>query len=174
MEAWSPDGQTILYRSRDGSSQLWALRLDDDRKPFLVYERSAGNPSFSPDGKWIAFQSSESGASQVYVAPFPLTGSKWQVSSVGGVRPQWRRDGRELYFLAPDGRLMAVDVGLGDTLEIGTPRALFQTVVDRLGGETPYAVTGDGQRFLVLVPVGSGPSDEIQVVVDWPALMKKP
>jgi Tol biopolymer transport system component len=100
--------------------------------------------AFSPDGKWLAFNSSESGAFQIYVIPFPPTGTKSQVSGAGGVQPLWRRDGRELYFLAPDGKMMAVDVRLGDTFQAGTPH----------------------------VGVGTTP-DVIQVITDWPGLLKK-
>jgi Tol biopolymer transport system component len=167
-EDWSPDGRTIVYRL---SPQLWALPLQDGAKPFLVYERG-GAARFSPDGKWLAFDSNESGIYQVNVVPFPPTGAKWQVSADGGEKPQWRRDGRELFFLAPDGKMMAVDVRLGETFEAGAPRTLFQAVAPTVDlGQ--YAATGDGQRFLIMMPAESTYSDEIQVIVDWPGLIQK-
>src|SRR5205814_4416259 len=143
MDAWSPDGRTIVYHI-DTTRQLWACPLEGDQKPFLVYEPAGGavdEPMFSPDGKWIAFNSTESTAAQVYVIPFPPTGAKWQVSAGGGVQPRWRRDGRELYFLAPDGKMMAVDVRVGVGFEAGTPRALFQTNVIPDSSVDQYVVT---------------------------------
>ena len=175
MDAWSPDGRTILYHL-DATRQLWGLPLEGDRKPFLVYEPAGGTvdePSFSLDGKWIAFNSTESGADQVYVVPFPTTGAKWQVSVGGGVQPRWRRDGRELYFLAPDGKMMAVDLPVGNAFEAGTPHALFQTNVVPDDSVDQYVVTGDGQRFVMMTPVGAAQSYAIQVITDWPGLLKK-
>jgi hypothetical protein len=155
---------------------LLAYSLEGSQKPVLVYEPAAGavdQAAFAPDGKWIAFRSSESGQSQVYVIPFPPTGTKWQVSGSGGVQPQWRRDGRELFFLAPDGTMMAVDVRTDVSFVPGTPRALFQTKLVSPDAR-PYVVTGDGQRFVVTVSAGPAQASAIQVISDWPGLLKRP
>jgi len=173
MQSWSPDGRTVLYTSLT-PSQLWAFLMEGDQKPALVYEAAGGTgaieAAFSPDGKWIAFSSSESGRAQVYVIPFPPTGEKWQVSANGGGKPSWRRDGRELYFLAQE-TMMAADVRPGDRFEVGTPHALFQT--NTVPGSTTslYIVTGDGQRFLVIARAGTAQSDAIQVITGWPGLL---
>ena len=142
---WSPDGRFLLYRSRslnpklDFDFDLWALPLDGDRKPFPVVQTNfeERDGQFSPDGKWIAYQSNESGSVEIYVAPFPGPGGKTIVSTGGGAQVRWRRDGRELFYIAPDGRLMAVPIGLasnGQALEAGVPVPLFVT---RVGGAMP-------------------------------------
>ena len=173
MDAWSPDGQTILYHM-DVVRELWALPLGGKQKPFPVYQPGSGTvdePAFSPDGKWLAFNSTESGTSQVYVIPFPPTGAKRQISAAGGVQPQWRRrDGRELYFLAPDGKMMAVDLPSGEPFDVGTPRALFQTSLVPSSNVDQYVVTSDGQRFLLMAPVGPAQTDVINVITGWPGL----
>jgi len=154
---WSRDG-IILYAFsfNDGPRDIGAVPLHGDRKPFLVvttpfHETSA---QFSPDGRWIAYQSNESGSVEIYVQPFP-SGRKVPISGAGGVQVRWRRDGRELFYLAPDNQLMAVSIRLdADTpsVEVGKPEPLFTT---HLAG-TPqndsgrhYMVSPDGQRFLM-------------------------
>lgn len=124
---WSPDGRFVLFSvaaSKTGSD-LWVLPLFGDRKPFPILQtalnESAGQ--FSPDGHWIAYASNESGRFEVYVAPFPGPGGKWQVSAAGGFFPRWRRDTREMFYLAPDNALMAVAGGGQDSaFEVGTGR----------------------------------------------------
>ena len=158
---WSPDGRFVLYtRLPTGAgvhTDIWAVPLDGDRKAFPVVETrfDEANGQFSPDGGWIAYQSNESGRREIYVQPFPSVGEKRLVSGSGGGQVRWRQDGKELYFLTPDNRLMAVPIRLGPgraSVEIGTPVPLFTT---RLAG-TPehfgarhYNVSRDGQRFLV-------------------------
>ena len=155
---WSPDGRVILYALAfaDGKRDIWAVPLDGERKPFPVLATPFNETSaqFSPDGKWIAFQSNESGPVQIYVQRYPA-GRKVQVSGEGGVQVRWRRDGRELFFLAPDNRLMAVPIQVdaaADTVDVGKPVPLFVT---RLAGQTrgdssrQYMVSPDGQRFLM-------------------------
>jgi dipeptidyl aminopeptidase/acylaminoacyl peptidase len=155
---------------------LLAYSLQGAEEPVPIYEpaaRDVGNAEFSPDGQWVAFRSSESGENQIYVIPFPPTGPKWQVSGGGGVRPKWRRDGRELFFLAPDGTMMAVDVRADSSFVPGTPRALFRTELVSPDAR-PYVVTADGQRFIVTVPAGPAQTNAIQVISDWPGLLKRP
>ena len=126
---------------------------------------------FSPDGRWVAYQTNESGRFEVVVQPFPDAGGKWQVSTDGGVAPRWRADGKELYFLAPDATMMAVPVtAAGTSFEAGTPVALFPTrIVD--GGTVTrnrpqYAVARDG-RFLINQPVADATAAPITLILNW-------
>jgi len=115
LDDWSPDGQYLLYHDTN-QPELWALPLAGDRKPMLVTRSLAGfadQGQFSPDGRWIAYNTNESDRHEVKVVPFPPNGEKWQISTSGGVQPTWRGDGKELFFLAPDATLMAADVRPG-------------------------------------------------------------
>ena len=144
---WSSDGRFILYEQASPNTEwdLWVVPLFGDRQPilFLQTKFNETNGVFSPDGKWIAYQSDDSDRNQVWVQSF-LAGSKWQVSSEGGPWPRFRRDGKELFYLAGNGKLMAVDVKANASgLEFSAPKPLFEThMTDH------YAVTADGQRFL--------------------------
>ena len=114
---WSKDGQYIAFTSSSSKTKLdlWVLPMFGDRKPipFLQTSFNEDGPRFSPDGHFIAYYSDDSGPYEVYVQPFPASGAKWQISSGGGMQPRWRRDGKELFFMAPNRNLMAVDVNLG-------------------------------------------------------------
>ncbi|MCA1660594.1 MAG: hypothetical protein LC642_08695, partial [Verrucomicrobiaceae bacterium] len=118
---WSSDGQFIVYQTinRKTKWDFWVLPMSGDRQPFpfLQTEFNEQAAQFSPDGKWIAYSSDESGAPEVYVQTFPASGGRWRVSTDGGRQPRWRRDGRELFYITADGKLMAVDVKLGATFE---------------------------------------------------------
>ena len=159
---------------------MWFLPLTGDRKPapFLktpFYERHA---QLSPDGSWIAYISDESGkGAEVYVQSFPAGGGKWQVSTGGGVQPRWRHDGKELFYVAPDGKMMAVPVEAGATFEAGRPEALFQTRTFGLAPSGSYSqqydVTLDGQRFLINTDVSDVTAAPITVVLDWTAAIQK-
>ena len=126
---WSSDGRFVLYAN--GGRGIWAVGTEGDRKPFPVVETTLGanNAQFSPDGKWIAYQSQESGQrAEIYVQRFPGAGAKSQISATGGVQVRWRRDGKELFYLAADNRLIAVPIRLDserNTVEAGTPVPLF-------------------------------------------------
>jgi Tol biopolymer transport system component len=174
VEDWSPDGGFLLYGAgiggRDG---LWAVPLDGERKPFSLLQGPfpKDEPQLSPDGRFVAYMAYEAGRFDVYVQEFPAPGARARFSAEGGAQPRWRGDGRELFYIAPDGTLMAVDVKAGAMLEPGIPRKLFST---GLGPPTDdqYAVTADGQRFLVLMPVDTAPPT-ITVVLNWTAGLKK-
>jgi dipeptidyl aminopeptidase/acylaminoacyl peptidase len=177
---WSPDGRFILYGvlSPKTSGDLWLLPLFGDQKPapFVQTEFNEIQGRFSPDGRWVAYASNESGTYQVYVQSFPSSGSKWQVSTNGGAQPQWRRDGKELFYLAPDRKLMAVEVnGAGPTFVPGVPKPLFEPRVSAVFPSitTYYSVTGDGQRFLVNTLVGESTPVPFTVVLNWAAALKK-
>ena len=150
--------------------------MSADSKPILVVKPASGRvdePTFSPDGRWVAYNSDDAGRFEVYISPFPPTGARWQVSSTGGMQPTWRRDGRELFFLAPDGTMTAVDVVLGAAPEFGVSRGLFQTGLIPNGSLDQYAVTPDGQRFLIMSPVGEAAEEPPTVILDWPALLTR-
>jgi Tol biopolymer transport system component len=176
---WSPDGKFILYHlpAANGSYDVNVFALGKGARP----EPFAGSPfteidgRFSADGRWIAYSSDESGQMEVYVQPFPRSGSKWQVSTGGGSEPHWRRNGKELFYLAPDRKIMRVAVRGESTFESEAPRALFQTRVSFPGSiyRMNYDVTGDGARFLVNTFVEGAGSSAINVVLDWPAGLKK-
>ena len=174
--SWSPDGRFILYISLGGPTgfDLFALPLFGDRKPisFLQTQFNETSGRFSPDGRWVAYSSDESGRYEVYVAPFPGPGGKWQISTAGGVWPRWRRDGNEIFYLSPGRALMAAAVnGKGSSFEVGAVKLLFQT---RATGQVDrYAVSADGQRFLINTAPEQEASVPITVVVNWTAGLKK-
>jgi Tol biopolymer transport system component/predicted Ser/Thr protein kinase len=173
---WSPDGRFLLYRVVDATSnlQIWVVPLEGDGspRPFLQTGFGVSDGQFSPDGRWVAYASNESGTWEIYVAPFPGPGANWKVSSTGGSEPRWRRDGKELFFLAPDGTLMASEVTIGSTFGAKPPRTLF-----RIRRREPtyaadlfsYDVSPDGQRFLVNTDVGELDDARLTVVLDWAA-----
>jgi len=169
---WSLDGRFILYEQSSPSPQwdLWVLPLFGERQPiaFLQTKFNEIHGVFSPDGKWIAYESDDSGSFQVWVQSFPA-GSKWQISSEGGSWPRFRRDGKELFYLAANGKLMAVEVKTSTSgLEFGASKPLFDThTTDR------YAVTADGQRFLMNTTVEESTSAPITVILNWTAEAKK-
>ena len=176
---WSRDGRFIIYGVIDPrtSWDLWVLPLDGDRTPvpFLQSEFDERQAQFSPNGKWVAYTSTESGTVEVYVRPFPAAAGKWQVSTGGGEQPRWRRDGKELFYLSADHKLMALEVNTeGPTFGHHAPSALFVT---RVGGiDTPgdyYAVTADGQRFLLNNLVEEAAHTPITVVLNWNANLKR-
>lgn len=169
---WSSDGRFILYTDLLGGG-VWALPLQGDKKPFALSTRANTGPArFSFDGRWVAYSSSESGTSEIYVQPFPGPGTKTRISTTGGRWPEWRGDGRELFYLAPDDRLMAVALtASGSTLEAGTPAPLFtlhyRPPIFNTG--TQYTVSPDGQRFLVNTILGEGETAPLTVVLNWKA-----
>jgi Tol biopolymer transport system component len=178
---WSPDGKAIAYSpdiNAKTRADLWLLPLDGDRKPtpYLQTEFGEYHGQFSRDGRWMVYTSDESGREQVYVQTVPPSGAKWQISTAGGSRPRWRRDGRELYYVAADQMLMAVPVKPGSSFEAGTPQALFGPILARPGTiyQFYYQPTADGQRFLVNEPAGdeSGPPP-LTVVLNWQAGLKR-
>lgn len=176
--SWPPDGRYLLYNStvehpRTGVD-IWVLPRFGGRKPFPFLETpfNEGLAQFSPDGRWIAYQSTESGRSEVYVAPFPGPAGKWQISTAGGSWARWRRDGREIFCLAADNKLMAAAVNSrGAAFEVGAVQPLFETrpEIARLG----YDVSADGQRFLVNTLVEEAVSAPITLVVNWTVGLEK-
>jgi len=174
---WSQDGRFVLFmvtQYQKTLSDLWVLPLFGDRKPFPFRETPFNETfgRFSPDGRWIAYASPESGRNEVYVTRFPGPGGKWQLSAAGGTQPRWRRDGKEVFYLSPDNRLMSAEVNAaGSAFEVGAMRSLFATQAG--GPGSVYDVSPDGQRFLVNTLVEEAAAAPITLVVNWPAALKK-
>jgi serine/threonine protein kinase len=175
---WSRDGRYILFYEVAPKTRrdLWVLPLFGDRKPFPFLQTGANEvgAKFSPDGQWVAYASDESGEYEVYVLSFPASAGKRQISIKGGMGPNWGRDGRELYYYAPDGTLMAVEVKSGERYEVGVPRRLFEfRAGNGLITVAPYAVSADGQRFLLNTLVDESGGAPLTIVLNWTADLKR-
>jgi len=134
------------------------------------------NGQFSPDGKWVAYASNESGKWEIYVTSFPYAHGRWQISSGGGEQPRWRGDGKELFFLSSDFKLMATPVTTGTNFDAGAPAALFQTAPRQpvlVYDLFVYDVSRDGQRFLINIPVRQPDTQPMSVILNWPAKLSK-
>ena len=182
LQDWSHDGRSMLFTQGTpgvGSGvDLWVLPLSGDGKPY-AYDTQPGNQyqaEFSPDGRWVAYASDEAGRAEVYVAPFPWTGAKWQVSTTGGVLPRWRRDGTELYYCRQGSSQVFVAKvdGRGPSFQVGEVRPLFSLYnLSPSIAPSLYAVTSDGQKF-VFITVGDTASASVPlaIVENWPAELK--
>jgi Tol biopolymer transport system component len=173
VEHWSTDGRylsgTILR------SGLWIFPLDPAAKPWMVRSDARAESwqsEFSPDGRWLAYMSTESGGPEVYVEPLPATGSRWQVSTHGGAEPHWRRGGKELLYLGADGVLMATAVK-PEGWQKSSPIPLFHISVADLGGCGDYTVSQDGQRIVVNTFISDPDIPPIDVVVNWTSLLPR-
>jgi eukaryotic-like serine/threonine-protein kinase len=171
---WSPDGKSLIYTEmRQGVTALSVLPLSGERKPYLFRESSFNerDARFSPNGKWVSYCSDESGEDKVYVVPFPGPGAKWQVSPGGGCQPRWRRDGKELFYLSSDNKVMAAEVNAnGSNFKGGIAHALF--VAGSSYTFESYDVTADGQRFVIVKDKGE-PGTAITLFANWDAELKK-
>jgi len=175
--SWSHDKQYLLYEvaSEKTKRDLWLLPMQGERKPrpFLQSEFNERQGQFSPDTRWVAYESDETGTDEIYVRPFPDSNQgKWIVSKGGGRIAKWRGDGRELIYLAPDGSVMAVDVTPAPVFQAGTAKALFKLpplAADQAGLD----VTPDGKRFVAGVPASDNTPVDFTVVLNWQALLKK-
>jgi eukaryotic-like serine/threonine-protein kinase len=173
---WSSDGRYLMYYRTDpkNKNDVWVVPLFGERTPFAVLqsEFNEWQAQFSPDGKWIAYVSDQSGIPQVYVQAFPTQTGTWPISVAGGTQPRWRRDGSELFYLAPDRKLMAVAVKAAATFEADSPRPLFETTLDTTQFRQTYAVSNDGKRFLLNAMIETS-APPLTVVQNWPALLKR-
>jgi serine/threonine protein kinase len=174
---WSLDGEFLAISQQAGQTgqDLAVLPLSGEKKLelFLQTPFNEDNPAFSPDGKWIAYDSNESGRIEVYVRPFPSAAGQYMVSRNGGSQPLWRRDGKELFFVSPDGALMAASITTAKDFERGVPQTLFPAGVVFTGNRRQYAVTKDGKRFLAIVPEQRTSPSPITVVINWIAALQK-
>jgi Tol biopolymer transport system component len=167
VAAWSPDGRYVLFGA-------FALPLQGERKP-IALSPGTSNPRVSPDGRWLAYQSSQSGQLEIYVQSFPellsrKSARKWQLSTAGGNYAEWRGDGQELFYVAPDNMLMAVSIkSNGLNLEAAAPKPLFPLRLEAVNRRSHYQPASDGQRFLVSQVPERVASSPITVVVNWSA-----
>lgn len=189
--SWSMDGRFLVYEELDSKTRtdLWVLPLSGERKPipFLRTEFSEAQGHLSPNGRWMAYTSNETGNNQIYVQPFPPSGLKWTISPQNGVQPRWRPDGKEFFYLMEDAStaksVMAVDVRTdGTVFDASVPRVLFTTQLNSGNQRGPigatsvsdsYAVSSDGQRFVGLVPMGRGLEEPITVILNWVSAVRK-
>ena len=167
---WSRDGRFVLFDSTasDGTDDLWVLPLAGDEDPYSLKTSPAliAGGQFSPDGRWVAYGSEESGRFEIYLQDFPEGSERWKISTDGGTQMRWRSDGKELFYLDPASKLMAVDFAsdAGGEPKLGLPKELFQTRMLQ-NPRHRYDVTADGERFLMSVLAGE-PSP-IVVIVNW-------
>ncbi len=175
---WSRDGRYLVYTSIDPKSaqNVWVLPMFGDKKPIAIAatDFSESNGVFSPDGRFIAYRSDESGRNEIYVRSFPQGTGKWQISTAGGTDPSWRGDGKEIFYRGADQRFMAVDIRLGDTLQAGVPQSLFPGRVNLVGNvRNRYSASTDGQKFLFVATLGRDAIAPTTVVLNWDADLRK-
>jgi Tol biopolymer transport system component len=180
---WSPDGSSIVYSSPDPKTKLdlWVLPLAGDRKPvpYLRTEFTEMQGQFAPDGKFLAYTSDESGRLEIYVQPFPGApsgpGAKWMVSSGGGFQPRWSRNGKEIFYLGLDAKLMALEVKTTPRFEASVPQPLFQTRIPAIPSSIGYryAPSADGRRFLMSSVPEETASAPITLVLNFAAGPKR-
>jgi len=170
---WSPDGRYVAYTENDPRTRydIGIVPVEGDRNPwsFLRTPAVEAGLRFSPDGKWAAYASNATGRLEICVAPFPGPGGTWQVSREGGASPRWRGDGKEIFYVSADQRLMAVHVRTGTAVEPGIPLPLFSP---RFLSQLYYDVSADGQRFIVNTELPEEPSP-LTLVVNWTAGLER-
>jgi len=171
---WSRDGKNALFRK---GIELWYFSWSERvAKPLLQAKWTVRNAQFSPEGRWVAYASNETGSMEIYVSAFPTANGKWQVSSAGGQEPRWRQDGKELFYLSAEGKMMAVKVKTGASFEADSPVALFQTHRRQPVSAQDffsYDVSGDGQRFLIATRVDEANAAPLSVLLNWASEMEK-
>ncbi|HWZ32299.1 MAG TPA: protein kinase [Bryobacteraceae bacterium] len=175
---WSGDGRLVLYSAaaETGKTHLWTVTVDGERKrePLTQTEFNELMPQVSPDGRWISYMSDESGRFEIYVRSFPPSAEhagKIKVSEGGGTQARWSRDGKELFYISGETKMMAVDVSTAPSFKAGVPQPLFQTSVRR-GQGYQWDVSADGKRFLIDT-VGAEKSDAITIVTNWQSMLKR-
>jgi Tol biopolymer transport system component len=176
-QGWSPDGRFLLYSLSRSTFDLAIFRaVDGKSEDYLRTEFSESQAQFSPDGKFVAYTSNASGRNEIYVQTFPNPESgKWMISRDGGNQPRWRRDGRELFFVSADSKMMAAEVSITGGFSVGKTKALFQAPLSgsvQANNVFRYDVTADGQRFLI----NSEPNvaqATIRMVLGWEALLTR-
>ena len=165
----SADGRYVLYNRTKANADIGIASLTGNPRPqlLLTSEYEERSPSFSPDGHWFAYSSSEPGQHEVFVRRLPMTDEKWAISNGGGLQPLWSRDGKEIFYATLGGQLMAVPVSAGTTFSLGTPQPLFQTSLRLNNPSRQYAASADGQRFLMVVPAQDVDSEDFRVMLNW-------
>jgi hypothetical protein len=178
-EDWHPDGKhfAVLFVGQ-GSGEGAVIAATGDQTPVVFDQaKELDEPHFSPDGKWIAYNADRDGhGMEVYLVPYPPTGERIQVSAAGGGQARWRGDGRELFYLTPEGTMMAVDVNTQNGVKLGVPKPLFETGLNVNLTLDQYAVPRDGKRFLIPVTVkGEGEAQRPRMVIveNWLEELKR-
>jgi len=174
VDDWSRDGRYLIEERPDDpktKADIWVLPMFGDKKPFnyLHSEFNEQYAKLSPNGQWLAYQSDESKRLEIYVVTFPMLGGKWQVSTGGATRPVWSRDGKELYFISADSKMMAVEIRGGTKFDFGVPKALFDV---RMDAAAWFDVSKDG-KFLIPSQVEVAATVPMTVVVNWQAGLKR-
>ncbi len=174
---FSPDGRFLVYRMSGGQSRndIWVRPMDGGKKPFpfLSTQFDETAAMLSPDGRWLAYGSDESGKQEVYVTSFPSGAGKWQISTAGGTFPRWRHDGKEMFYLAPDNTMMSVRVtGADGTFTIAAATRLFPSLAVP-GPGTPYDVSANGERFVINTVISATAPPSLTIVFNWPHLLTK-
>jgi serine/threonine-protein kinase len=166
--SWSPDGRTVAFveRKPNGERDIWVLARGAEPVPFLLTPADESSPEFSPDGRWIAYVSDESGRNDVYVQPYPGPGGRWQLSTDGGVHPAWSRDGTEVYYLQGN-QLTAVPFRADPEPKPGLPRRLFEAPYERSDIARNYDPAPDGEHFAMIRSDEGDPPAEIHIVLNW-------
>lgn len=182
VDDWSTKtvgGEHLIYETNlpDTRWDLYVMPLFGDRKPFpyLNSKFNENHAQFSPDGRWVAYATDESGRAEVYVQSFPVSGGKWQISTEGGDQPQWRLDGKELFYLTPDRRIMSVAVSSEPVFEAGAPVPLFTTRIETtslVDDRNNYVPAPDGQRFLVNNLVEDANTRPISLILNWSSKLR--
>jgi Tol biopolymer transport system component len=163
------DGRFVLFTRAKNLGDIGVLPLAGDRKPQILMqtEQDEREPCFSPDGRWFTYSSSESGQFEIFVRRFPLTDEKWQVSSGGGLQPAWSRDGKGIFYINLNRQMMMAPVSTATTFSARPPQSLFQTTVRLNNISHQYAISADGQRLLMVVPVQDIESESFRVLLNW-------
>jgi hypothetical protein len=178
--SFSGDHRLLAYQVSTANQfdiWTWNMRNGTAPQPFIKSSFSEIQPQFSPDGRWVAYVSNESGRNEIYVQPYPANGDRYVISTTGGSRPHWRADGAELFFLTPSGAVMAVAVGTGArTLEAGLPQPLFQINVAASASGSAFQPSADGQRFVVAEhpTTLTGTAEPLTVVLNWTSALPRP
>ena len=174
--SWSRDGQVILFENWEQQLKgaIWVMSTADRQARPLLQSKSFNQlqGQFSPDGHFIAYASDESGSMEIFLQRYPTTSEKWQISSGGGITPLWRADGHEIFYTSLD-KMMSVEVKLGSKVETGLPRELFRSAISHHGLSYDYAVSPDGQRFLISNAVDVNEVAPMTIVLNWNAALKK-
>jgi serine/threonine protein kinase len=166
----SPDGRYVLFTQMGKNFDIGVKDLQGSVKPEMILrsEFDERTPHFSPDGRWFVYSSDEPGQTEVFLRRFPMTEEAWRISTSGGQQPTWSRDGKEIFFVSPDGRLMAAPVSTaGAAPSIGPPQALFHSPVRLNSVTNQYAVSADGQRFLFALPTEDFDAEPFRVLLNW-------
>jgi Tol biopolymer transport system component len=171
---WSRDGRYVLVRK--GNELWWLTWTERLSKPLMQGKWTVRNAQFSPDGRWIAYASNETGSMEIYVSAFPSGNGKWQASNGGGQEPRWRQDGKELFYLSADGKMMSVEVTPGTVFKAGPPVVLFQTHLRQALSSQDlfsYDVSGNGQKFVTLTNVDKSDAAPLSITLNWASEMEK-